>query len=70
MGGCQLDRALPESATFDRFQSGLPANIKVARVVNPAILSDSEFLENVAVNRGINVKTFQDRELALKWLNE
>ncbi len=51
------------------FDNGLPFYIKIAHVVNGAILSENEFLETVAVNRGANVKTFQNMEEAIEWLN-
>lgn len=71
------DRAVTSCPSFeDLYQfgatfldNGLPFYIKIAHVVNSATLSDNEFLETVAVNRGANVKTFQNMEDALQWLN-
>lgn len=50
--------------------SGFPLYIKIAHVINAASMSDNEFLETVAVNRGANLKTFQNMDNAMNWLNE
>ena len=70
------DRAitsLPSSVELYQFgstfwQSELPAKVIVAHVVHKDVLSEMEFLENVAVNRGTNVKTFTDYDDAFTWL--
>ena len=70
------DRAVTAIPSFeDLYQfgstfldSGFPLYIKIAHVVNTISLSDHEFLETVAVNRGANVKTFQNIDTALEWL--
>ena len=51
-------------------QSGFPLYIKIAHVVNAEMMADNEFLETVAVNRGANVKTFQNIDEAMAWLKE
>lgn len=71
------DRAVTSIPSFeDLYQfgstfldSGFPLFIRIAHVVNGETLSDNEFLETVAVNRGANVKTFQDIDAAIEWLN-
>jgi hypothetical protein len=50
--------------------SGFPLYIKIAHVVNSDQLPDNEFLETVAVNRGANIKTFQNMDEAKAWLKE
>ncbi len=72
------DRKVTNMPSFeDLFQfgstflnSGFPLYIKVAHVINAASVSDNEFLETVAVNRGANIKTFQNMDNAMDWLNE
>ena len=55
-------------ATF--WQSDLPPNVVVAHVVSPDVITEMEFLENVAVNRGTLVKTFIDIDKAFEWLEQ
>jgi len=65
--------SLPSSVELYQFgstfwQSALPAKIIIAHVVHKDVLSEMEFLENVAVNRGTNIKTFTDHDEAFNWL--
>jgi hypothetical protein len=55
-------------ATF--LESGFPLYIKIAHVVNSEMMADNEFLETVAVNRGANIKTFQNLDEAKAWLKD
>jgi len=72
------DRAVTAMPPFEeiyQFGAGfwgadLPPNIKVARIVKREMMANSKFLENVAVNRGTNVKTFEDMDTARQWLIE
>jgi hypothetical protein len=41
---------------------------KLALVGRPGMLLPDRFAETVAVNRGINLKVFTDREKAVEWL--
>ncbi len=70
------DRAVTSIPSFEDifqfassfFESGIPPFIRIAHVINGKKLSDNEFLETVAVNRGTNVKTFKDIDKAVDWL--
>ena len=56
---------------FDLF-SNFPREFRTAMVLdkNQKTEKDLSFAETVAVNRGIQIKIFFDRELALQWLDE
>jgi hypothetical protein len=41
---------------------------RFAFVLHPAALGPQRFGETVALNRGMNLKAFEDREEALRWL--
>jgi hypothetical protein len=43
--------------------------LKFAYVIHESLRDRMRFGENVAVNRGMNLKTFQDATLAIQWLN-
>ena len=42
--------------------------LSLAIVVNEQLRKPHEFFENVAVNRGVTVQVFYDRETAIAWL--
>lgn len=52
---------------FD-FGSEWPADIRAAIVIGEATREDQEFLENVAMNRARAMRTFEDLDEALEWL--
>lgn len=63
---------LPENDTTYFFTGKYAAKIlgrpfKIAALKTRRLHKDS-FAETVALNRGVNVKTFFDKEAALKWL--
>lgn len=41
---------------------------KLAMLNRPDVILPDNFVENVAVNRGANVKVFTDLENAVRWL--
>lgn len=41
---------------------------RAALVCHPSCATDAQFWENVAVNRGVSVRVFQDLEAACAWL--
>jgi hypothetical protein len=43
---------------------------RLAMLTRPDVVLPDNFVENVAVNRGANVKVFTDSESALRWLLE
>jgi hypothetical protein len=49
---------------------GFGPTFRVADVVPDAHAQDFVFLETVAINRGIRLEIFSDREAALSWLTE
>jgi len=49
-------------------KSGAPAAIQFAYVLKEPIRDPGKFGETVAVNRGMNVKTFDSPEEAFRWL--
>ena len=51
-------------------ERGLPRAPRFAYVLKEPVLDPRRFGENVAVNRGMIVKTFDNREEALAWLME
>ena len=58
--------------TLDRFELGIQGAIIFRRLEKIAAVYRKEemnlFLENVAVNRGLNIRIFSDMDTALKWL--
>ena len=62
--------------TLDTFKSAeyisesVPAVARVALVCRPENINDASFWETVAVNRGLQVRIFTDREKAHKWIKE
>ena len=69
------DTRKQESApgTMDIFNFGelLPRSIKIAILATgeQSTAQDVKFAENVAYNRGVNIKTFTSKEKALEWLH-
>lgn len=59
---------------FDTFESArfiaehAPRIAKVAIVCNPKQMHDAEFWETVAVNRGLQIRVFQNMDSANSWL--
>ena len=49
-------------------QSSFPAGVRTALVIRPDELEYFRFTENVAQNRGVNMKLFLDKIQALNWL--
>lgn len=49
---------------------GLARTTPFAYVLRPPVLDPERFGETVAVNRGMNVKVFEDPDEALRWLGE
>lgn len=47
---------------------GLPPSVRFAYVMKGAFWENNEFSERVAVNRGVNVKNFDDERDARQWL--
>ena len=43
--------------------------LKFAYVIHEPLRDPERLGENVAVNRGMDVKTFEDRNEAVEWLN-
>lgn len=60
----------PDAADIYNFGKNLPHSIKLAVIVseNQPTLDDVVFVDNVAYNRGINVKMFHSKDTAVKWL--
>jgi hypothetical protein len=48
---------------------GVARATQFAYVLRPPVLDPERFGETVAVNRGMNVKVFEDPEEALRWLD-
>ena len=56
------------SATLDvLFRHNL--RLKFAYIIHAPLRDPERFGENVAVNRGMNVKTFEEKNEAVEWLN-
>lgn len=69
----QMDTPPDTMDTFELSSSHhnhLPANTRIAVIVNPHIEPDARFSENVAHNRGWAVCTFTDADAAQAWLLE
>ena len=43
--------------------------LKFAYIIHQPLRDPDRFGETVAVNRGMNVKTFEDTNAAMQWLN-
>ena len=62
--------------TIETFQSAefmasqAPRLARVAILCDPKFTEDARFWETVAVNRGLTVRFFRDRDMARHWLNE
>ena len=62
--------------TLDTFKSAeyisesVPTLARVALVCKPDNINDASFWETVAVNRGLQVRIFTDRDKAEKWISE
>lgn len=52
----------------DDHHSHLPKNLCTAIVHRPSETEKFRFIENVAMNRGMNMKLFTDEKKALDWL--
>jgi hypothetical protein len=66
-----------QPGTFSDFQlanfaveQGLPLIKKVGLVTTPENLEFTAFFETAARNRGLNVRTFIDRDKAVAWMDE
>ncbi|MBI5297190.1 MAG: hypothetical protein HY869_17065 [Chloroflexi bacterium] len=63
-------------STFDIFQSAesiaarVHKPVKTAIVCNEKFITDAQFWETVAVNRGMTVRFFKDMDTARRWLGE
>ncbi|MHC4598049.1 MAG: hypothetical protein ACYS47_03495 [Planctomycetota bacterium] len=71
---CDYTAMSGEMPVMDRFAVGEYAGTAVGPVIKIAMLGrpdqrlPDDFLENVAVNRGMRLKIFSDREKAVAWL--
>ncbi len=67
-------QAYPATVDYFDFASRLgdytPRNFKIALIVKEERKEIGRFVENVAVNRGMDVRCFTGREAALEWLLE
>ena len=61
--------ASPKTMEILQFGANWPRSIRVALLIGPATLKDQNFLETVAVNRGIPMKDFTEEDEAMEWLN-
>lgn len=67
-------RVIGNISTFDTYEFSsshheyLPADIKIAVLIKNDQENDARFAEDVATNRGINIKMFTDKNDALRWL--
>jgi hypothetical protein len=66
-----------QPGTFSDFQlanfaveQGLPLIKKVGLITTPENLEFTTFFETAARNRGLNVRTFVDRDKAIAWMDE
>jgi hypothetical protein len=55
-------------AVMNSIAQGVSAATQFAYILTEAILDPNRFGETVAVNRGLNAKTFETRRDALRWL--
>ncbi len=70
----QVQACLGTVDTLDVIQDlprlGFPPGYRIALLATAAFMySSAEFAETVAVNRGIPVRTFEERGAALSWLD-
>jgi hypothetical protein len=63
---------MPGTVSIFKIFSSFPRHISLAIIADKkqVTVDDIIFGENVAVNRGIRMQVFYDREAALKWLKE
>lgn len=63
---------MPGAVSIFRIFSNFPRHISLAILAEKkqVTVNDIIFGENVAVNRGIRMRVFYDREAAVEWLNE
>ena len=67
-------QADPEMSIFDDYkftsdhQSHLPPELRTAIVYHVDEAKRYQFIEDVALNRGVNIRTFTDETQALTWL--
>lgn len=63
---------MPGTVSIHRIFSNFPRNISLALVAERNQLTENDIIfgENVAVNRGVRMRIFYNREEAIKWLNE
>lgn len=60
----------------DRFETGtyvaskIPGQVKIAMLGREDQISDDDFFETVARNRGVNIIVFSDSDAALEWLKK
>lgn len=45
-----------------------PTRCRISIIVNPGVQTDAGFVENVAQNRGLDLRNFHTHEEALEWL--
>ena len=63
-----------EMPIFDKYKIGqygaelLPGTIRIAMLGREDQIAPDKFFENVAVNRGLTLKVFTDKQEALAWL--
>lgn len=67
---------VPERNTMDTFEISsthdrdLPNDFKLAILDSASAFKNAKFSENVAINRGFNIRAFQDEAEAIAWLTE
>lgn len=64
--------SMPSTTSIFQLFSNFPREFRTAMVLdkNQKTKKDLSFAEDVGVNRGVIMKIFYDRELALQWLAE
>lgn len=67
-----MQQQMPGTVGIFKIFSNFPRHISLAILAKKeqVTVEDIIFGENVAVNRGIRMKVFYDREAAIEWLNE
>jgi hypothetical protein len=65
-------KSTPSTMDIFNFGVSLPTSIKLAVIVSESqpTLNDVAFVDNVAHNRGVNIKKFTSRSEALEWLQD
>jgi hypothetical protein len=60
----------PSTMNIYDFGTRLPQNVQIAVIIsqNQPTADDISFLDNVAFNRGVNIRLFGTRSDALEWL--